>query len=526
MYRPSQTPAYWTNEFRLTSEDIELLQGYVLQHEKPILTRELAKALIDSRFRSEEQRIRRLLSRGTVYRPKDEHALDQVLVFPGFDFAVGTVIGKRPGRNPEHGDFEVITVQIEGAAKPRLFASSLHTPHKLNRLDGSQEVDQGEVLKPDHIYETFGSVIGTQLAEQLARVKEPAFVHLGSHWLLASLLAEIHVGHLNIAEALIEVQNVPLPTSKILPELDLPKEISRPLLAFSLDWSLSQDARFMDVGVDSREWYLQRLLPEEATAIPRRLQHYDDPFDRSQLSVGLLELEWELDDEWTEGGVSSTSMSQAPRITVTLIYPHRRSGTLPLTNRTRSFFPVREGKRSGITFVDGRWGQRFPGWVMPDGRYVCGLADWYENHKLPVGAHVTLERTNDPTEVVIDFKPHRMKREWVRMARVENNQLAFQLQKKEIACDYDENIVFAEADPIAIDELRRATYRRNPSINELLEQLAPGLMGLSTQGSVHVATLYSAINLLRRTAPGPVFVALTSSPRFRDLGGGLFALAR
>ena len=78
-----------------------------------------------------------------------------------------------------------------------------------------------------------------------------------------------------------------------------------------------------------------------------------------------------------------------------------------------------------ITFIDGRWGKRFTGWVVPDGRYVCGLSQWYEEHGIPVGGHVVLERTENPAEVMIDLKPHRSKREWVRVARVEGDQLKF-----------------------------------------------------------------------------------------------------
>jgi polyhydroxyalkanoate synthase len=35
-----------------------------------------------------------------------------------------------------------------------------------------------------------------------------------------------------------------------------------------------------------------------------------------------------------------------------------------------------------------------------------------------------------------------------------------------------------------------------------------------------------AINLLRRTAPGPVFAALMSNPRFQSTGAGEFSMAR
>jgi len=322
------------------------------------------------------------------------------------------------------------------------------------------------------------------------------------------------------------VGGAPLATSDILPELGLPREVPPALAAFSVDLALSQDERFVDVGAESREWYLERLMPKEAMATPRRLQHLAETYDRSELSVPMLQLEWEMDDEWSESDVTSVGGARSAQVEIALIYPHRRSGTLPLSQRTMSLFPVREGKRSMITFIDGRWGKRFTGWVVPEGRYVCGLSQWYEEHGIPVGGHVVLERTENPSEVVIDLKPHRSKREWVRVARVESGQLKFTMQKHMIACDYDETMIVAEADTASTDELRRKLYRQEVTVYQLVDDMAPQLMGLSTQGTVHAKTVYSAINLLRRTAPAPVFAALMSNPRFQASGAGEFSMAR
>lgn len=523
--RPSQSAEYWTTGFALTTDDLEFLVSFMVERERPVSDHDLTKALIEYRLRREEQRIQRELARGKPYQPQLNFEIGDEVVFPLFDFALGKVVGKRPGKNPEHGDFDVIQVQIAGEPKPRSFAANLKTPHKLNQPISRDTLLEG-ANGPDVLIKQYGHEVRTRLGQELARLGGDELVHLGNYWLPAKSLADVHVGLLNIAEALIEMQNRPMHTSELLPEMGLPREIPQAIQAFSFDLRMTQDPRFVDVGVESREWYLRRLLPEEAVTIPRRLQLYPDKYDRSKISVPLLEIEWQLGDEWTEGGASSVTAAQLPSVSLTLTYPHRRSGTLPLNNLTRSFFPVREGKRSMITFVDGRWGKRFPGWVIPEGRYVCGLSEWYEEHKLPVGAIVSLERTDNPAEVVVDFRPHRMRREWVRMARVERQQLVFQLQKREIACDYDDTMVVAEADPEAIDELRRSLYQQNPSLDELLEELAPQLMGLSTQGSVHAKTLYSVINMVRRTTPGPIFAALSNKAQFQHLGGGMFAMSR
>ncbi|NJN84707.1 MAG: hypothetical protein HC802_22070, partial [Caldilineaceae bacterium] len=151
-------------------------------------------------------------------------------------------------------------------------------------------------------------------------------------------------------------------------------------------------------------------------------------YNRALLSVELLQLEWELDDEWGESSLSSEVPSVVPNTSLTLIYPHRRYGTLPLNGRTRSFFPSGTSGQSLVALVDGRWGTRFPGWVMHERRYISGLEKWMEDHALPVGAFITLERTANPFEIVVDYRTRRAKREWARIATadMETQQLLFQ----------------------------------------------------------------------------------------------------
>jgi hypothetical protein len=100
------------------------------------------------------------------------------------------------------------------------------------------------------------------------------------------------------------------------------------------------------------------------------------------------------------------------------------------------------------------------------------------------------------------------------------------MQKHMIACDYDEAMIVAETDAGSTDELRRKLYRQEVTVYQLVDDLAPQLMGLSTQGTVHAKTVYSAVNLLHRAAPGPVFAALLSNPRFQSSGSGEFSMAR
>ncbi len=344
------------------------------------------------------------------------------------------------------------------------------------------------------------------------------------------MLAEVHVGHLNIAEAMIEVAGHPQDTMQLLAETDLDKNVSAPMRQLSLEHALSTDARFDLVYVAGKPaWYLTRMEPEAVVSTPPLLRHTPQRYNRALLSVEMLQFEWELDDEWGESTLPTDVPSLVPNTTVTLIYPHRRYGTLPLSGRTRAFFPVADGGRSLVTLIDGRWGTRYQGWVVPEGRYVAGLAKWMNDHQIPAGALITLERTNVPGELVVDFRTRRAKREWARFATadLENSALHLEMNKIQVACEYDEQLIVHadDAQIPALDQLREQMDAAATPLATIVEQVVPELTKLNPQGSVHAKSVYAAVNIVRRVAPGPVFHALLSSRNFRDVGNGLFALA-
>jgi hypothetical protein len=51
-----------------------------------------------------------------------------------------------------------------------------------------------------------------------------------------------------------------------------------------------------------------------------------------------------------------------------------------------------------------------------------------------------------------------------------------------------------------------------------LMEVFPSLAGLSPQNTVHAKTLYSAVNMLRRVPPGPIFAELMRNPAFKAVG--------
>ncbi len=524
--RKTQLADYWQS-FTLASADIEFLHTLLLDAEQPMTQRELALAVIGERCRREEGQLRGELGRGTVYQPKKHFQVGEKVLFPAFEFRLGEVVEVRPGQNPEYGQFEVITVDFGPDRRQRSFAAGLAAPHKLNVEMMADLLATGDLASPEKLLATVAGHVPATIARQLA--DQPAFASFENRWLLRDLLADVHVGHLNIAEALIDVRGAPVETTALLKELDLPTEIKRDVLAFSLQSALAADGRFDQVGPgESRRWYLRRLEPPEALEIPLPLRHTAIPYDKEALPVELRQMEWELDDEWSDDVKVEPSGLRAniPTTTLLLTYPHLASGTLPLNKHSRPFFPRGYSERTAITLIDGRWGQRFNAWVVHAGRYVAGLRSWFEQHKLPAGALITLERRDNSGDIVVDFRPKRMRREWTRRALIPDpSRLDIELRKAEISCEYDEHIIIGADKPEDLLKLRGLPAYAEASLGDLVYQLFTDLAGLSGVGNVHAKTIYSAVNLVRRCPPGPIFAVLATDPRLQSIGDGSYRLA-
>ena len=523
--RKTQTAEHW-QEFSLTPADTEFLRTLLLDAERPLTTRDLAQALVTERCRREEADLRAELARGTIYQPKKRFAVGEKLIFPALDFRLGEVVDLRPGQNPEHGEFDVITVDFGANRRQRSFAAGLAGPHKLN-ADLSDLLIAGNLTSPEKLLATDASGVPAALAIQLGA--QPDFATFEDRWLHRDLLAEIHIGHLNIAEAVIEMRGAPVAIKTLVRELDLPAEIKPDVLAFSLQSALSADGRFDQVGPgDARQWYLSRLEPAEALRVPEALRYQPASVDLASMPTDLIQLAVELDDEWSVDNLNPADDARAGLTTTTLLltYPHLVAGTLPLNRHAGSFFPKGYGERTAVTLIDGRWGNRFPGWVNHAGRYVAGLRPWFEKHKLPAGAYITLERRDDSGEIVVDFRPKRMRREWTRFAQLaDGGRLDIQLRKQEVACEYDEQIIIGDDRNEDILKLRSAPAYAHASLEGLVFEVFTDLAGLSQTGSVHAKTVYSAVNVLRRCPPEPVFAALADHPKLEAAGGGIFRLA-
>ncbi len=517
----TQTAIYW-EDFHVTDADVEHLYNLLLEKETPLSLDEIALAMVEYRIRKEEEAFKRQLAKGALFQPKNRYEIGQTLVFPALNYTVGTVVNLRPGSNPEHGDFTVIEVEFENRRR-REFASELKSPHPLN-TNGDDLVGASKPLSPKMLLDRYGEKLRTQLVERLKR--EDDIVSIADRWFPKSLLVEVNIGNLNLAEAILDMAGGgPLPTSALLKDVGLPSEVNRNLQIFSLDYALQEDSRFDEVGPAGKVmWYLRRLEPPEVLNPPARLLYTPIPYDRTLLTAEMLVMEEDIDDEHSPLPDASSDIREA---TVTLIYPHRLVGALPLSAKLRPIFPgAYQAARIRVMLVDGQTGEEFPGWVVRKERYVFGLADYYRKYRIPVGAYVIVSRMDDPTRVMVTHAMRRPRTEWVRMAKTEGNRLTFDIQRRSIGAGYDELMVISADDLESVEVLWQSTSKSQKSLADLLREMVPELARLNPQGTVHAKTLYSVVNMLRRCPPGPIFATLIERPEFEYVGDGYWRFNR
>lgn len=513
---PSQT---WARDFIVTDDDVETLTGLLLERETPLSIDELARALIHQRLEAQTAALQERYKNVQFYKPSQSYEVGQTVMFPAFDHATALVVDVREGVNADYGDFSVIRVEFEDETT-REFAAALTTPHKLSDSD-SNTLPGGETLDADQILREERDLIVEKLVEKLNDSGD--LVNVTGKWFPRGLMIDVHEGYLNLAEAILDMSGGgPLLTSQILTEIGGLGDASPELQEFCLNDALNRDRRFDEVGpLNTVLWFLQRDEPAEVQTTPEILVYHPIDYDPDILSPEEVAMEAEIDDEWSAAQDDNTFNDE---VVITLIFPHRRAGTLPLNAAMRQIFPTaRRTQRIAVTLVDGQDGQEYSGWVVRAGRYVYGLSAMYSKHKLPVGTQLLVRRQPDSDKIIIDFKAHRARTEWVRLVTSKNNQIAFEDQKRGIGADYDDLMILGTDSLADVDQLI-STYKRS-TLPGILRTLITELSRNSPQGTVHAKTLYSAYNVLRRCPPGPIFAALEASPDFEPVGNHYWRLA-
>lgn len=511
----TQSRAFWQDEFEITDEDTERLYASFLEQERPRTIDELATRIMAWHYEQEREMLRAELERGQIYRPEETYQVGQTLVFSALDYALGRVVAVRDGYNPRYAPFQVISVELEDQDQPREFAAGYTEPHVLN-LSQLQVDDDAEELSADELYQAYGEPVRELLSEVLH--DDPELVCLDGFWFLKSLLPEVHVGHLNLAEAMITMEQRPLVADELMGVLDLPESSSMAAKRFALDMALGEDKRFDKIHAeDGHSWYLFSLEPDAVAYIPWRLKPAYLPDEEELLLGELVEFVRQIDDELDER--SGQVVEDADSASFILNYPHRREGTFPLTQTIRHLLPAEAGDRFQISLLTEE-GEAMPGWVVQAHRYGWGLGDWYRAQELPVGAMITLSRTDDPWVLAVSAQRQRRTSEWVKEATVQNGALIFGMQTKPLTCKYERDLMLDVSDAEAVDALAQQMREDDIPLFELLLALVPELLKLSSQAAFNAETLYAATNLVRRCGAVPIYAALTQHACFNPMGAG------
>lgn len=506
---PLSIPADYWQTFQVSKKDIEFLHNHLFESETPMTGKELVGVLIEERIRSERiTQAKKRQSDGKIYLPKETYKDGEHLVFPALDWAKGAITAVRPGVNPQFGEFDVLTVELDDGNN-RMFASGL-ADHALNEEPDTSAEENN--LDPVALQSAFGADIGLKL--EAAFADDDGLVRIAGRWFPRALLVDVNQGHLNLAEAVLDMAGgEPLLTTDLLKDVELPEGVNPKLAEFSLNLALQEDSRFDEVGPAGEVlWCLQRLEPENVREVPLFLRYTPMEHDRGLLTDDMLALEAQLDDELSEAGTGSDE--DADEVTISLIFPHWRAGTLPITSRVQSMFPTAyESPRVRFTLVDGKTGDEIPAWVVRNDRYVSGLRDWYETLELMPGSLMSIRRGKKAGEAIIEAKTHRTTKDWVRTVIVgADGGVVFALLKQTVTAEFNERMAFALPALDAADQLWKPDAQKKRTFEKLVISVMRELTKLNPQGHVHAQELYAATNILRRVPFAPLMVLLESRP--------------
>ena len=521
MIAPLQTKEDYWEDFSVKEKDIEYIYNLLLEKSIPLPSKDIADHLIEYRISEEKERLESQRSKqGNIYLPKDEFKVGDKLAFPSVEMQQGKVRSIRDGYNPDFTDLKVIDVEFEGG-NTRSFASKVDS-HPLNHVLDIVEDDPN--LNPVTVKENYAGMVKEKL--EAALTENDDLVKIAGSWFPRSLLVDVHIGHLNLAEAVLEeAKGGPISSLDLMNQVELNANVEEKLLEFSFDLALQEDGRFDEVGPSGETlWFLKQLEPQAVQEKPFYLQYQPVDYPREAVSSFIEMFEGDLFDE-LESWDSADSVQES--VTIALSFPHWRSGTLPLSSTLKAMFPTAyEAPRVKFTFIDPLEKDKFSGWVVRTGKYIYGLSQWYEKHELLPGSLVTVEKGDHPGEIKIRFEKSRQNKEWLKTVLVGTDYgFVYAMLKHPINAAYNERMAIAIPDTNALDEIwKQKIYIKEPlekSIMRVMRELAK----LNPQGQVHAQELYAAINVIRRCPPGAMLYHLINNKQVAHLGDLYFRLS-
>ncbi|MEL7434640.1 MAG: hypothetical protein AAFN11_11900, partial [Chloroflexota bacterium] len=505
-------------------DDINIILNLMLEEETPMTTRQLARLIVENRLEEEQAAVAEQFKNTKVYRPAEAYAVGDRLVFTEMELATATVTGERDGNNADYGDFTVIQVEFDEndlniPEGHREFAAALQTEHALSAATEEDPLGSQISLDVNEILNAEGNIVMRTLHESLR--EHDSLKRVAGYWFPEELVLECDIGVLHLSEAVLDMLGGgPLSTEAIIEQIGQIADAPMKLQIFSLNLALNDDDRFDEVGpAGDVLWALRSMEPDEVREMPDLLAYTPIEYDDELLSDEMFDLETELDDEYTDIEFEG----RLPQATTTLIYPHRRAGTLPLNAKNRAIFPVGRTPRIHVDLIDASDGEKFSGWVVHENRYVFGLLEYYTKHRLPIGAFITVEPGEEDGQIIVSHEAYKPRTEYIRILIPDGDQIKFANRKRQIGAEYDDLVIIGVDDLEGVDKLAKELNRK--ALATIIRMILNALRTLSPQGTVHATTLYSAVNAIRRCAPGPIFATLTANPDFEYVGDDYWKLS-
>ena len=504
---------YWVN-LSVNEKDIEFIYHILLEKEIPLSTEVLLKSLINFRIGQEKDNSKKQLpGKKSIYLPRDEYNNGDKLLFPSLDMKIGEIQDIRDGFNPDYENLKVIQVKFE-SGESKAFASNIQD-HPLNHILDIPEDDPN--YAPDSVYDHHKQYLSDCLKTSLTSNED--LVNIAGSWFPRSLLIDVHVGHLNLAEAILEeADGGPIETISLMDRVELKANADTKLLEFSFNLALQEDKRFDEVGPAGETlWFLNEMEPDSVKKVPMYLKYGENNIDPNPLTEYLELFESNIYDEletWDSHGDENN------RVIISLSYPHWRSGTLPLSSTLKKMFPTAyEAPRVKFTFIDESENEQFPGWVVRKQKYVYGLKEWYQKNNLMPGSLVIVEKGKIPGEINVHFEKSRQNKEWIKTVLIGSDKaVVFAMLKHSISANFNERMAVVVPDPDALDELwDKKTYQKEP-IEKTILRIMRELSKLNPQGQVHAQELYASVNVVRRSPPSMIVHHLLHAPSVEYLG--------
>ncbi len=513
----------WRN-LTVQPEDIQALTSHLFETEDPLSIDELSEVLVKHRIELAKKALQsQEVELGKIYYPKDALAIGETISFPMADWIQGQIVGSRPGVNPELPEFSVITVTFDDGSKKE-YASNLQN-HYLNSvdyaLDSEDETTITDILKEQ------GSSIKSKLRSALDNQSE--LVRIGYTWFPKSLLIDIGQGPLNLAEAILDAnEGGPLETGMLINQLDLDLTENPQLLEFSLNYALQEDPRFEEVGsTGTISWFLKRLEPKQVLEVPLYLKVEPIIDSWQDLEETTARMIVNLNDEKTTGLEEFQTDNNTQDTSIVLNFPHWRTGSLPITEITKHFFPsALESDNVQFSLRDEQNDLEISAWVVRKNRYVYGLKDWYLDMNLIPGSIIELTRTSDPGVLLIKPQKKRSNKEWIKTVLVgADGGLVIALLRQAVYAGFNDRMAIAITDVAAIDEIWETRKDKNILLKTDVNKMMIELSKLNNQRHVHFVDLYASLNVIRRTTPFDLLKTLTDHKEFIHVGDHYYHLA-